>query len=171
MAKKQLKGIEGVLFDLGSTLVFDRWDDGRQTFEKLVSEEVDKFLGWAGYSFAEEFGEKKLFPAWHRWIDIYRGREREFTYREFLFWLFGKLGVGERELEELTDTTINIIYRVNLDAWRIDPDTPAVLQELRERGHPLGVVSNSNSDKGHLAEILQVNGLGEYFHFVVSSGT
>ncbi len=51
--------------------------------------------------------------------------------------------------------------------WRsMSPSTPSVLQELRDRGLTLGVVSNSD---GRIASVLESCGIAKYFHVIVDS--
>lgn len=51
--------------------------------------------------------------------------------------------------------------------WRsMSPSTPQVLQELRDRGLVLGVVSNSD---GRIASVLESCGIAQYFQVIVDS--
>ena len=154
----ETKRPEAILFDLGSTLLYDSMSGGlntrvrallkRETFDPFVNEGFDLPIALADAMDA-----------------MYRDGLEEFHVRKWLethvHQSSSSSGGSPDELERLIRSTI-ISYSPPDDASR-------VLRELLQLGMPMGVVSNSIFSADLLRNDLQELSVLEAFRFVVSS--
>ncbi len=159
-------GIQGILFDLDGTLHYNR-PSSTQVFIDLAIQ-----LG------AGDSPEKRLNLA--RWTHYYWAQSPELlqdmqTFGELQdpFWLH----YAHRSLlifdctQEMADQLAPKIHssmqsNIQIEDW-VPPDVPHTLQELKNAGFQLGVLSNrSTSCNEHLESL----GLDKYFKFALVAG-
>lgn len=148
--------IDAILFDAGNTLV---WLDHAFLVELLREHAIDvreEDLLAAEYSAKRLLDE--LVRSGNGATDATRGRI-------YFGALFRQLGIRDAILPELAARLEARHAQRNL--WsRVRPGTAEALQELRNGGHRLGVISNAD---GRVEELLRSVGLAPYFDFIIDS--
>lgn len=156
-----------VLFDLGNTLVYDKYDAG--TWETLYQRAEDALwtsLHAAGVAAAgsDLFGRRETL--FHHYYNL---RENDLD----------EPGIGnilKRALEadkipisdEVLKTALRAMYAVTQANWYAEDDALQTVQTLQRRGFRLGVISNGADDENTYM-LLEKAGLRSYFEFVLSS--
>jgi putative hydrolase of the HAD superfamily len=148
-----------VLFDVGSTLI-----DPHPSAQELLIQ----VLAEHGRPITLDDLARAEPPAWQAVADRLpfhrygQDESREF-WDAFYQALLGQLGVApEPALRAALYQTFQ-----RMENWRLYPDAVPVLQELRQRGYGLGVVSNWEEWLEDLLLALDVHAL---FDFIVASG-
>jgi HAD superfamily hydrolase (TIGR01662 family) len=139
-----MPAFKGVLFDLGSTLLYfnGEWD---QVFAE-ADRAVHTSLVEAGYTF-EGIDFERLFRerlrAYHaqRDIDLI-----EHTTAKILKDLMGDLGY-ENLPKEMVDETLRRMYAVSQVHWNAEEDAVETLRQLKQRGYQIGIVSNAANEQ------------------------
>jgi HAD superfamily hydrolase (TIGR01662 family) len=149
--------IEAVLFDLGGTLI-DNYDYAHWTdlARKCFLELDDDALAHAVAEIEKE-------------TDVPQGTARdEWTFPDF--WRAILERASGREVDRPTAERFLALARERPGFTRLYSDARRCLEELREQGRRLGVVSNSSSE-ARVRAILHENGVLPFFERIVSSGT
>jgi HAD superfamily hydrolase (TIGR01509 family) len=145
-----------ILFDAGNTLV---WVD----HPYLLG-----LLGEYGYEVTEEQLLEAEYAAKRMMDELIRsGNSGTDASRGPIYFarVLAEVGVDPSLLPSLAPRIAARHAESNL--WcRVRPGTAEALRELRERGHRLGVISNSD---GRIEELLASVGLAEYFDFIIDS--
>lgn len=147
--------IRAVLLDAGHTILegrpswFDIWEEALAAFDVTLDREA-------------------LQRAYARASDLFRNLSPDQltseVERQFLREMASHLQVPGRE-EELAERMHRVLSHVRPE-YTAYPEVPEVLEELRERGYRMGVVSNWELD---LPEVLARAGLRHFFDVVVAS--
>jgi HAD superfamily hydrolase (TIGR01662 family) len=139
-----MPAFKGVLFDLGSTLIYfnGEWD---QVFAE-ADRAVHTSLVEAGYNFEGIDFEQLLWErlrAYHsqRDIDLV-----EHTTAKILRDLMGELGYTDLP-EEIIDEALRHMYAVSQAYWHAEEDSTATLRKLKEQGYNIGIVSNAANEE------------------------
>ncbi|KAI8975429.1 HAD-like domain-containing protein [Mycotypha africana] len=92
----------------------------------------------------------------------------EAWWRELVYSTYTLSGVEPKELDKNYDQLFTSVYnRFNAgDAYTIFPDVLPTLEELKNQGFRMGVISNADE---RLATIIDNLELGKYFDFVLAS--
>lgn len=144
---------KAVIFDAGGTLVF--LDYAR--LARAVAEALRLPITEAGLR--QHAGAAALAMEDRRLSDTERGGR-------FLVTLFTLAGVPAGRIGELRDLLLSLHREFHL--WGAhDEATVNALARLRTAGFRLAVISNSD---GRAARTLEINGLLQYFEFVIDSG-
>ena len=151
-----------VFFDAGNTLIFPRLD---QLAEELTQEGREATA--EDFRAAERAGKQAL-DAW-LWPQIRRGdvpRTIDLRYwQEFMTALMVRLGVAEADRPAAIERVASAYRQITF--WSdVHPETPSVLESLRERGFCLGVISNSS---GAIEQQLERLGLASFFSVIIDS--
>jgi len=147
-----------IVFDIDGTLMDHRAaaDAGLDSYLRLIGAEPTLSLHntWIR-------AERKHFTAW---------REGELSFTEQrrlrmadLLKALGKTVGGEAQLDQLFDSYLAEYER----AWRTYPDAPPCLEELRNRGFKLAVLSNGDARQQDLK--LERIGVRKFFSRVLTS--
>lgn len=151
-----------VFFDAGNTLVFPR-------LALLAEEMTQEGRPATAEDFrAAERTAKQTLDEW-LWPLIRRGevpRTIDMRYwLEYMKALMARLNVAEPERPAVIERVASSFRQITF--WAdVQPDTPRVLESLRERGFCLGVISNSN---GSVGEQLERLGLAQFFSVIIDS--
>jgi len=151
-----LQTVRTILFDVGNTLTYvDTEPIGRVARELGLPVPAEELRRAEPIARAAMYGHADGDPT-ARDVD---------RWGIFLTTLLEHVGIdGERIAT--TRARLSEQFPVS-DLWRrVEPGTHEVLATLRERGYPLGVVSNSD---GGVSELLEVVRLSGYFDAVVDS--
>ncbi|HEV2129819.1 MAG TPA: HAD-IA family hydrolase, partial [Longimicrobiaceae bacterium] len=145
-----------ILFDAGNTLV---WLDHPFLIELLrehgIEATEEELLG---AEYAAKLLLDELIRSGQTGTDESRGRI-------YFAKIFEALGVPDGLFPQLAERLYTRHRERNL--WsRVRPGTAEALQELRERGHRLGVISNAD---GRVEALLESVGLAPYFDFILDS--
>jgi HAD superfamily hydrolase (TIGR01549 family) len=155
----------GVLFDLGSTLIYFNGDWA----------EVFAGADQAVYSVLLEAGfapEDSNFPA------KFRGRLREYhaarevdmiehTTVKILVDLLAEEGYREVP-QEVIDLAMARMYAVSQAHWHVESDTVETLKQLQASGYRLGVISNA-ANQQDVNTLVDNAKIGPYLDFVITS--
>ncbi len=149
--------IEGVLFDLGGTLIdnydYAHWADlARKCFVELDEETL-------AHALAEVEKETDAVTPTPR---------DEWTFPQFWQAVLGR--ASGREVDLPTTERFMALSRERPGFTRLYSDARRCLEELRDQGRRLGIVSNSSSE-ARVRAILHENGVLPFFERIVSSGT
>lgn len=154
--------LRAIFFDAGNTLVYPRHEElaGDLTAHGLPATVEDFFV-------AERAGKSKL-DEW-LWPQIRKGDVPrtidQYYWGEYLRALMDRIQAPEEARGALMLRVATGFRDIKL--WsRVLPETPAYLENLRERGYFLGVISNSI---GTIEEQLGRVDLLRYFHTVLDS--
>jgi putative hydrolase of the HAD superfamily len=154
--------VRAVFFDAGNTLIFPRLDEAaaRLTAEGYPSTVED-------FHAAERFGKARL-DEW-LWPQIRQGQVPRqvdpYYWGEYLGALATRVKAPESRRGELMRSMVDFFK--NIAVWsRVLDDTPGCLEELRQRGYYLGVISNSI---GTMEEQLARVGLAKHFDSIIDS--
>ena len=157
--------IEGIIFDLGSTLIYfdGEWS---QVIPEAVSNMVVS-LREAGLEIeAEAFASR--FHA--ELAAYYRERETEFIEYTTLYLL--KNTIAEMGLQApphgVLEKSLEMFYSVTQSHWRVESDAQTTLETLRERGYRLGMISNAGDD-ADVQALVDKAGVRPYFDMIVTS--
>jgi len=154
--KRDLQGIKAIFFDAGGTLL--HLDSLR--IRDLLREELSIEISLEGFPRAQ-------WLAMSRVADLVAAGagSTEQLKREFYTTLLPEAGVGEELLTNAVDCAYTLARQEML--WReTEKGTAQVLEELRNRGYILGVVSNSD---GRIESAFAQAGLTGYFDFFIDS--
>jgi len=135
--------IEGVIFDLGHTLMHldgtwpEMFERGRQDLVRFLERhqpEID----------AEALAQS--------WLDrrrdgfaLAQDTRREVTAESSMRWVLARFGIPDPSRELLTGT-IDAFFAYEQARWVPDPDAVPVLRTLSDRGLRLGMLSNATHD-------------------------
>jgi HAD superfamily hydrolase (TIGR01549 family) len=137
-------GIQGVIFDLGHTLMHlgDTW---ARVFEQGVSDLAALFVSKGLDLDGQAFGRALLD---RRAEGFVRAREtmREVTAEDSMRWTFGRFGWPDPD-PVLVRAAIDAFFAYERTRWSVDPESHAVLQQLAGQGLRLGLFSNATDDR------------------------
>lgn len=157
---------DAIIFDLGSTLItFDGvWSDVLARAERaLVQDLLDRGIELENPAFLEALHAR--FQAY------YEQRETdliEHTTIDILTRLLKDWGVEDAP-EQLVRQALDAFYAVTQEYWRVEDDTLATLDRLREMNYRLGIISNAG-DVRDVQTLVDKAGIREYFdHIIISA--
>ena len=158
--------LQAVIFDLGGTLVYvsKEYNDvvrlGHQAITNyLVSKGLNVKLGEVAkvsnriYDTYLSFSEKSF-------IEL----NSPLLYSAILY----QLGISDYSNEELITATINSFFDPVVESFQIHQDVKEVLNELKEKGLKLGLITNNNSSVVH-GRLLKKFDLEKFFDSIVVS--
>ncbi len=122
--------LKAVFFDVGSTLVYDHG------FRERLVEEIASSL--------EEHGIEPPPPA--RILEAWQAqpwpRREELEYWDLLKAMFALRNMGLKPTPSLAEDVYRHVLHAYRRGFRLDPDAPRVLEEVREMGLLVGIISN-----------------------------
>ncbi len=160
---KITSAIRGVIFDLGSTLMYfeGNWEDvDRQSTTSLMA-----FLKSSGVAVDDTFTTLFLEHRKRGW-KLAEETEIEHTVEEALRGALEQL--GQFSLDGLLPRAVEAYFALGETHWRVYPDAIETLQELTRRGLLIGVISNADDD-GVVHRMVVKHGLAAYLSPVLSS--
>jgi 2-haloalkanoic acid dehalogenase type II len=157
--------IKAILFDLGGTLIY--FDGAWREVMQAATQELLTQLQTQGFTldaaaFVDEFRR--------RLEEYYIQRETEFieyTTARILRDLLTDLGHQEVSPEMLAPA-LRRLYAVSQAHWKTEPDADSTLNDLKQSGFKLAVVSNAGDD-ADVQTLVNNTGLRPYLDFALSS--
>jgi HAD superfamily hydrolase (TIGR01549 family) len=135
--------IEGIIFDLGHTLMFlDStwpvvWQRGTADLEAFLEKQG---LPIDAKAFTQTFFERRADS-----FELAKGTLREVTAEDSMCWTFAQFGVPDPR-STLVGGAIDAFFAYEEDKWRAYPGARSLLRELADRGLRLGMYSNATHD-------------------------
>jgi putative hydrolase of the HAD superfamily len=155
--------IDGVIFDLGSTLMYfdGKWEDvDKQSTASLVA-----FLKANGVSVDDTFPALFMEHRKRGW-KLAEETETEYTVEEALQGTLTQM--GHFSLNGLLPRAVEAYFALGEARWRAYPDAVATLQALQARGLRIGLISNADDD-GLVHRAVERLGFAPYLSPVLSS--
>ncbi|MFY9553542.1 MAG: HAD family hydrolase [Blastocatellia bacterium] len=154
--RSNLHGIKAIFFDAGGTLV--HLDSS--CIRKLLRDELDIELSLDGFPRAQSLAMARVAE-----LVAEGAGSTEQLKREFYTALLHQTGVSGEKLSDAVDCTFRLARAEML--WRKAEDgTARTLEELKNRGYNLAVVSNSD---GRIENACEQAGIASYFDFFIDS--
>jgi len=154
--KTKLNGIKAIFFDAGGTLI--HLDSSHIC--GLINDELEAMPSADSFRHAQFLAMTRVAEL----VAAGRG-STENLKREFYSTLLPKIGVSESGLARAVECVLNTALAEML--WRTaDESTVSALDQLKERGLILAVVSNSD---GRIERAFEQAGLTSYFDFFIDS--
>lgn len=157
--------IQGVIFDLGSTLIRYEGDE-KETQDRMIADLAD-YLLTAGVPI-----EQTTFTS------TFAARLNEFFAQRLRDWVEVTAAYILREtLEELglprlpperVERALEAYFAYSETRWRPMPDADATLARLAEEGYRLGLISNA-SDEANVQRLIDTAGLRRWFDPILVS--
>jgi len=157
--------LKGAIFDLGETLMHltVSWEQVREwrieaIYESFTEHGVTPDLNHLKREYLQLHEEESEYAA--RTLE-------EIEIRESFVKLFDRLGVkpGQQpEMEELVER----FFALEAESWVLFPGIPEMLQQVRDLGLKMGVLSNARSDWA-VREIMERLGLTRCFDVILTS--
>jgi len=154
--RSDLHGIKAILFDAGGTLI--HLDSSR--IRDLLSLELGIEMSLDRFPRAQSLAMARVAE-----LVAEGAGSTEQLKREFYTTLLPETGVSKDKLSEAVDCAFRLAREEMLWGQAEDATAP-VLNELKERGFILGVVSNSD---GRIESAFEQAGLTSYFDFFIDS--
>jgi putative hydrolase of the HAD superfamily len=135
--------IEGIIFDLGHTLmVLDStwpvvWQRGAADLEAFLEEQG---LAIDGKAFTQTFFERRT-----EGFDLAKATLREVTAQDSMCWTFAQFGLPDPS-PALVGGAIDAFFAYEEAQWLAFPGARPLLRELAEQGLRLGMYSNATHD-------------------------
>jgi putative hydrolase of the HAD superfamily len=160
-----MPGFHGILFDLGSTLIY--FDGNWEEVFACADREVHSVLREAGYpQLGDDFPEifRKRLREYHaaREVDLI-----EHTTVKILTELLEEQGYTDIP-QDVLDKAMTRMYAVSQAHWHAEPDAKETLAQLQSRGYRLGVISNA-SNQEDVNTLVDKAGVRPYLDFVITS--
>jgi len=162
---RNLRSLNAILFDLGSTLVYfdGSWPDVlRNGNDALLNSLLSSGLDLDRRSFGAEF-QARMQTYWSQ-------RDTEFIEYSTAYILRSLLTeMGYPSVSEgLIRQALSAMYAVSQAHWKPEADAAPTLQALRAAGYCLGIISNAGDD-ADVQRLVDQGQLRSYFDFVISS--
>lgn len=157
--------IRAILFDFGGTLMH-----GRRDWTPVVAKADDALTNHLRSEGIEV--HINTFPTeFRRRLDEYfKQREKdlmETTYTFVLRELLKEKGYDDVS-SDVIRRSLEALFSVTQENWALEDDAVATIQELKEKGYNLGIVSNAGDD-ADVQKLAQNFGITHYFDFILSS--
>ncbi|CAO3617490.1 unnamed protein product [Mucor hiemalis] len=96
------------------------------------------------------------------------GMTPQLWWKELVYSTFIRSGINQKELDPNFDELYEALYTrfTTAEAYAIFPDVVKTLQELKEQGFQMGVISNSDE---RVVKVIENLKLSKYFDFVIAS--
>jgi HAD superfamily hydrolase (TIGR01549 family) len=159
-----MPGINTLLFDLGSTLIYfdGEWPEVLQEANHALLQSLQRAGLPLDGSFQSEFAA--------RLQEYYTQRDTEFIEYTTLYLLRTLLAErGHPQVpESILRRAIDAMYAVSQAHWHPEADAAPTLHALRARGYRLGMISNAGDD-ADVQHLIDRAGLRPYFQVILSS--
>ncbi|HEX7433443.1 MAG TPA: HAD family hydrolase [Anaerolineaceae bacterium] len=154
-----------ILFDLGSTLIY--FDGGYTPWLSEATSALARSLIGGGFN----LDEAAFISAYDTRIQAYyqeRGSEFiEYTTAYYLRQILADFGYPAVP-DESIKAALASLYSVSQVRYHLEEDTLSTLNELRQRGYHLGLISNAG-DNEDVQTLIDQHGLRSYFEVILVS--
>ena len=157
--------LKGAIFDLGETLMHltVTWEQVREWRMKAIYEAFTEH----GVSLDLD-GLKREYLRLHDEESEYAARTlEEIEIRETFVKLFDRLRVKPDQQPKMEDL-VRRFFALEAESWVIFPGIPEMLQQVRDLGLKMGLLSNARNDWA-VREIMERLGLTRYFDVILTS--
>jgi HAD superfamily hydrolase (TIGR01549 family) len=159
--------IQGVIFDLGSTLLYSQPDGQWETILPRMDADLLNSLQAHGYrqlgaEFVERFGNNFLTSDQQRQKDW-----KETTAASVLESTLVELGAA-RPSAQVTREVLRAYYAYSETLWRPTPGVYPLLERLATAGRKLAIISNA-SDNGNVQRLIDTARIRHYFNPIIVS--
>ena len=157
--------LKGAIFDLGGTLIHltVSWEQVREWRINAIHEVLQE--GGVTLDFNEL---KREYMTLHEEESDYAARTLEEIEIQTTFTrLFDRLGVEARQRPAMADL-VRRSFALEVNSWVLFPGAQAMLQQVRDLGLKMGLLSNARSDWA-VREIVEQLGLTKYFDAILTS--
>jgi putative hydrolase of the HAD superfamily len=159
--------IRGVIFDLGSTLIYSDYDNNWEQVFLRMRADLFAHLRAAGYRLDEADFLRRL-AARYAIFDQQRQTDwKEYTSAYLITATLAEVGAPAPSAEVLT-SAIRAYYAYSESLWREMPGVHAVLRGLAAAGLKLGIISNA-ADDGNVQRLIDQASLRGYFDPIIVS--
>ena len=159
--------INGILFDLGSTLVYTDLDGHWETLYPHMDADLLAYLHAQGYALDSDAFVQR-FVATYAAGDVSRQKEwKEITTAEVLRTTLTELGAPPLSPQTMAEA-LRVYYAYSESLWRPMPGVYETLERLAARGHKLAIISNAGDD-ANVQRLIDTGNLRRYFDPVVVS--
>ena len=161
------RSFQVILFDLGNTLVYDKYDDSAwETLYQRAEDALWTSLHAAGVeaSGSDLYGRHETL--FHYYYNLRKNDLDEPGMGNFL-----KRALSERGItvsEGVLKAGLRSMYAVTQGSWHVEDDALETVKTLHQRGFRLGVISNGADDENTYV-LLDKGGLRPYLDFILSS--
>jgi putative hydrolase of the HAD superfamily len=158
--------IHGVIFDLGSTLLYTKFDGQWDKIVPRMDADLLASLQALGYPFNETFTR--------RFADNFAAmdRQRQVDWREGTTAQVLTQTLAELDAPPLSPAAqaqaLHAYYAYSESLWRPMPGVYDVLQQLAAAGYKLGIISNA-SDTNNVERLIDATQLRGYFEPIIIS--
>jgi putative hydrolase of the HAD superfamily len=157
--------LKGAIFDLGETLMHltVTWEQVRESRMKAIYE------AFTEHGVSLDLDDlKREYLRLHEEESEYAARTlEEIEIRESFVKLFDRLGVSPRQQPEMGDL-VKRYFALEAESWVIFPGITEMLQQVRDLGLKMGLLSNARNDWA-VREIMERLGLTRYFDVILTS--
>lgn len=163
------RSIQVILFDLGNTLVYNKYDES--VWETLYQRAEDAL--WTSLHAAGVRASGSDLYGRHETLFHYYYHLRKNDLDEPGIGNVLKRALLEREItvsDEVLKAGLRSMYAVTQANWHVEDDALETVKTLHQQGFRLGVVSNGADDENTYV-LLDKTGLRPYFEFILSSAT
>jgi putative hydrolase of the HAD superfamily len=163
--------LKAVAFDLWETLITDTPDVSRKQ-ELLRIDRMEEILRERGFNAEADQIERAYRSLWHRCQELYWSSDLDIPCRRQIEHFLEELGVDPHTFDEPTLARLEHVYaNAALEILPLPvPGASRLLNELKERGLAIGLISNTGRTPGYvLREILNRLGLAQSIDAMVFS--
>jgi HAD superfamily hydrolase (TIGR01549 family) len=163
--------LKAVSFDLWETLLTDTPELSRQQ-ERLRLDRMERVLVERGFAQTADRIEQAYRALWHRCLESYWSRDEDIACRVQIEHFLEALGLDPATFDEPSLAALEEVYaNAAIEVLpSVVPGAHDVLQELRDRGFRIGLISNTGRTPGYaLREILDRVGLASSIDAMVFS--
>ncbi len=157
--------LKGAIFDLGETLMHltVTWEQVKEWRMKAIYE------AFTEHEVSLDLDDlKREYLRLHKEESEYAARTlEEIEIRESFVKLFDRLGVKPRQRPEMGDL-VKRFFALESESWVIFPGITEMLQQVRDLGLRMGLLSNARNDWA-VREIMERLGLTRYFDVILTS--
>lgn len=157
--------LKGAVFDLGETLMHlgVTWEQVREWRVRAIYE------AFTEHGLTLEVGDvKREYLRLHEEESEYAARTlEEIEIRESFVKLFDRLGVKPEQQPEMEDL-VKRFFALEAESWVIFPGILEMLQQVRDLGLKMGLLSNARNDWA-VRKIMKGLGLTRYFDVILTS--
>jgi len=161
--------IRAIAFDLWETLITNTPEVSRE-HHQLRIERMQRILGEGGFAATAERIENAYREVWQRCHELYWSVDKDISCRTQIDHFLEAMEVqpfDERRMQALEDAYANVAVEI---LPLLVPGAPEVIAELKRRGYPLGLISNTGRTPGYaLRTILDRLKLSQFFDAMVFS--
>jgi putative hydrolase of the HAD superfamily len=159
--------LRGVIFDLGSTLIYNEYDNNWNAVLPRMRVDLLKHLQAAGYTLDPQAFLNRFTAKVHEFNQQRQTDWVEYTTAWLLTSTLAELGAPPPSPAFITEA-LRAYYAFSESLWQPVPDVYATLRQLAARGLRLGIISNAG-DNENVQRLIDNAQLRGYFEPIIVS--